>query len=229
MMRNLGALAAGSLIVMCAAAGRAIAQPSSRFYLGAAVGIFSVDADAVSGRSATGGFTAGMAVKRWLDVEAELVLPTGTFTRTYGGDSLSLSFASPGSSREEIERLGVWTRYHTTREVTVSVSGIAIFQAPLSHRVDIGLVAGVTNARVRDRREYTPVRIGDGVDPNHSSVRARVETHTYSIGAPTIGANLAVRLTPRLTIVPDVRYDYGSIGDEINNALRSSIRVLWHF
>jgi len=29
--------------------------------------------------------------------------------------------------------------------------------------------------------------------------------------------------------VPDLRFDYGSIGDEINNALRSSVRVLWRF
>jgi hypothetical protein len=29
--------------------------------------------------------------------------------------------------------------------------------------------------------------------------------------------------------VPDVRYDYGSIGDEINNWLRPSVRLLWNF
>jgi Outer membrane protein beta-barrel domain len=229
MVRHLGAVAVSWLMVMCIAEGRAGAQPLSRFYVGGAAGVFSVDADAVSGRSASGGVAAGVAVKPWLDLEADLVIPTAAFTRTYGSDSLSLSFAPAGAPQEEHERLGVWTRFDTMREVTASVSGAAIFHAPVAHRVDIGFIAGVTAARVRDRYEYTPVRIGTGVDPSHPSVRARVETHARFIGAPTIGVNLGLSLTPHLTLVPDLRYDYGSIGDELNNTLRSSIRVLWHF
>jgi hypothetical protein len=36
-------------------------------------------------------------------------------------------------------------------------------------------------------------------------------------------------LTERLVIMPGLRYDYGSIGDEINNAFRAGVRVLWRF
>jgi len=36
-------------------------------------------------------------------------------------------------------------------------------------------------------------------------------------------------VSPHLWVAPDVRYDYGSIGDEINNALRTTVRVGWRF
>ena len=58
---------------------------------------------------------------------------------------------------------------------------------------------------------------------------AAPRSSTRNIGGPTIGANLAIALTPQLSIVPDVRYDYGSIGDEINNTLRTSVRMQWRF
>jgi hypothetical protein len=87
----------------------------------------------------------------------------------------------------------------------------------------------VTNHHVRDRTDYTPVRIGPGVDPNHPEARAHSESGTRNLGGPTIGANLAIAVTDRLAIVPDVRYDYGSIGDEINNSLRTSVRVIYRF
>jgi hypothetical protein len=40
---------------------------------------------------------------------------------------------------------------------------------------------------------------------------------------------MSLALTPSLSLVPDVRIDYGSIGDEIENAIRPSIRVRWSF
>jgi hypothetical protein len=40
---------------------------------------------------------------------------------------------------------------------------------------------------------------------------------------------VAVMITHRIGIVPDLRYDYGSIGDVTENSLRPSVRVLWRF
>jgi hypothetical protein len=96
-------------------------------------------------------------------------------------------------------------------------------------RVTPALILGVTNHRVRDRTDYTPTRVGPGVDPAHPYARPHAETSTRTLGALTIGAHVAIALTPRLAVVPDVRYDYGSLGDEIDNSLRSSLRVMWSF
>lgn len=222
------AVAAASIICYAAVA-IADAQPLSRFYVGAGVGAFSVSADAVAGRVASAAFTGGVALKPWLDVEAEVVVPGGSFSRSYGGDALSLSFAGLDAPPDERERLGVRLRYDTTREIDATVSAVAIFHRAVARRADIGLVAGVSATRVRDRFGYTPVAIGAGVDPNHPSVRARTDTHTRTIGGPTIGAIAVFRLARNLSVAPDIRYDYGSVGDEINNTLRSSVKVRWRF
>ena len=109
-----------------------------------------------------------------------------------------------------------------------SLSGAAIFH-PSRGTVRPGLIVGVTSQRVRDRTEYTPVRVGSGVDPTRPYATSRIETSSNSQGALTLGGNVAIALTRRIAVVPDLRFDYGSIGDEINSALRSSVRVLWRF
>jgi len=186
-----------------------------------------VSADEVSGNSIAGGFFGGVALSRYVDVEFEVVLPADTFTRSYTG--LSVSFAPPGAPGAEIERLGVITRFDKARDVSASLSGVLVIHPPLGQRLTPGFIVGVSNQRVRDQTVYTPVSIPDGVDPQHPAVVGRTESSTRNIGGPTIGANLAIAVTPQFFIVPDVRYDYGSIGDEINNALRTSVRMVWRF
>ncbi len=142
---------------------------------------------------------------------------------------MSLSFAPPGSSREEIERLGVWTRFHNERNVSASLAGVVVFHRPIARysRVHLGLVAGLNAQRATDRRDYTTVRIGTGVNPNAATLAPRSETYTRTIGGFTVGVNLSFALNSHVFIVPDVRYHYGSIGDEINNAAYASVRAVW--
>lgn len=223
------AVAACAGIGLIVVAAPAFAQDAQPAYVGASLGGFRVSADAVDGSSPAGGVVAGIGVTPWLDLEVDVVRPSRPVTRTYGGDALSLSFAEAGASPEEIERMGVWLRYDVRRDVSVSIGGAAIFHPPATGRVTPGFVIGVTNQRVRERRDYTPVRIGPGLDPNHPHAGPRAETGTRMLGALTIGANVAIRITRHVAIVPDLRYDYGSIGDEINNAWRSSVRVVWRF
>jgi hypothetical protein len=227
MLRILSIVASSSVIVG-AAVSTASAQPSGRFYVGAAIGAFRVSADEVDGTSAAGSVLAGFAVTPWLNIEIDMVLPTSAFTQTYGGDALSVSFAQTGSSREETERFGVWPRYDKRRDVGASISSVALFHRP-SGTVRPAFIVGVTSQSVRDQTVYTPVRVGSGLDPNHPYASPRIEMASQNEGALTFGGNVAIVLSRHLSIVPDIRYDYGSIGDEINNALRTSIRMLWRF
>jgi len=50
-----------------------------------------------------------------------------------------------------------------------------------------------------------------------------------SLGGPSVGASLAIAAGPHVVILPDVRFDYASLTDEINNMLRGSVRVAWRF
>jgi hypothetical protein len=226
-LRVLGTIAISSAILAASASGAA-AQTGGRVYAGAAIGSYRVSADAVSGTSAAASLVGGIAVAPWCDIEVDVALPTSPFTRTYGGDALSMSFAPAGSSREEIERFGIWLRYDQRRDVTASISTVAVFH-PSSGRLKPGFILGVTNQRLRERTDYTPTRVGPLVDPSHPFASPHAETSAHTEGALTVGANLTIALNRHLSVVPDLRYDYGSIGDEINNALRTSVRVLWRF
>jgi hypothetical protein len=220
-------IAISSALLGCAAA-QVEAQQGRRFYAGAAIGSLRVSADEVDGSSAAGSVLGGFAATRWLDVELDVAFPTSPLTRTYGGDALSLSLAPPGASRDELERLGIWLQYNKRRDVAASISGAAIFHASRG-TVTPGFIVGITSQLVRDRTDYTPVRVGPAVDPSHPYASARAETISRTVSALTLGGNVAVALTRHLFVVPDLRFDYGSIGDEINNALRPSVRVLWRF
>jgi Outer membrane protein beta-barrel domain len=216
-----------SLALAAVLPARAVAQTPSPFYVGGSVGAFSVSGDNVDDRAPAVGVVGGAAVKPWLDVEAEFLIPTGDFKRSYTG--ISQTFAPPGSSFAEIERLGVVTRFDKTRHVDATISVLAVFHPRVTGRWTPALIAGVTNHRVQDRAVYTPVSVPESVDPGDPSRRVREEHSTRNIGGPTIGASLRIAITQRLAVVPDLRYDYGSIGDEINNTLRTSIRFLWSF
>lgn len=203
------------------------AQEASRAYVGAAFGAFSVDADDVDGRSAATSLLGGIRLSRFVDVEGEVSFPAQKFFRST--TAMTTSFAPPGASRDEIERLGVISRIERDREVDFNISAVAIIHPAARGRFVPALVAGVSSQRARTSTAYTPVSIPAGVDPLHPNVAARVERTTRNIGAPTIGGQLAIQVAPHFFVVPDVRYDYGSIGDEINNALRSSVRGIWRF
>jgi hypothetical protein len=202
-----------------------------RAYVAATVGAIRLTADAVNGSTVAAGGAAGFSIRPWLDVEGELVAPAGAFTRSYGDtDTLSVSYASAGSSQAEIERLGVWLRYDHRRDITASASAVAIFHTPIEDsRITPGLIVGLTWQRARHRTDYTPLRIGSGLDPTDRRALPSHEVSTRTLGGLTVGVNLAVTVTRQLAIVPDLRYDYGSIGDEINNTLRSSVRAVWRF
>ena len=223
--RIITGLSAMALTWACAAS--AHAQSSLRPYVGGTLGSFSVDADEVDGRSPAPGFVVGMTVSRFVDVEFDAMFPSDTFARTT--TAMSTSFAERGASREEIERLGVTTRYDRQREVTANYSFVAVIHPAATARVVPGLVAGVTIQRAHNSIRYTPISIPAGVDPNHPLVLDGEERHTRNISAPTIGGQVAIRVTPHFHVVPDLRYDYGSIGDEINNTLRASVRGIWRF
>jgi hypothetical protein len=198
-----------------------------RPYIGGAFGSFSVSADEVDGRSASSGLVAGISITDWADVELEWVVPANVFVRSRTAPLVS--FAPPGSSRDEIERLAVVSQIDHRHEVTSNVSAVVIFRAPLRYRVRPGVLAGVTNQRATTSTAIVPVSIPEGVNPLDPNVVAREDRATRNFGAITFGGNVSIALTRHLDVVPDVRYDYGSIGDEIHNTFRTSVRLLWRF
>jgi hypothetical protein len=200
-----------------------------RGQLGAFVESYTVRADDVDGTAPAAGVAGAVSVHPLLDLEAEVLRPAGAVQRQYTG--ISFSFAPREASREEIARLGVTTRFTRERRVASVVSfGAAFHPRNSSSRVQPRLFTGVTTHFVRERALREPLQWPATVTLTEILRRQPAEErHRRAIGSITVGAGLAIALTERLVIMPGVRYDYGSIGDEINDAFRAGVRVLWRF
>jgi hypothetical protein len=197
-------------------------------YLGASIGTHHTSADLVDGRLGNGGVHAGIALLPWMDIEGEWQHPTGTIRRERTGTSLS--FAPPGSARDEIERLSVVTRFASERRAGALLSVGVNFRPRLdaAQRIRPQFFIGLTGHWVEDVTVLDHLVLPPGVTREQlERAMPPQEPWRRNLGGVTLGASLAIAVTPRWSIVPDLRYDYGSIGDEINNALRPSLRVQW--
>ena len=206
----------------------AFAQMARRGHVAGIFGAYHVDSDHVDGTSPSFGLAAGIRLSSRWDAEVEVVGSSGRLFRQYTGKSPS--FAPPGSSFEEFERLAATSEYSYDRRVLSTVSGGFVFRARPRGRWTPLFYAGITNHHVIDVSRVVPIAFPEGVDPDKlARVVPQEGRMVRNLGALTGGVGMSLALTPRLSFVPDVRIDYGSIGDEIENAIRPSIRVMWSY
>ena len=200
-----------------------------RLRIGANAGRYHVRSEATEGDLSSFGATAGVGLMPWLDLEVDYARPEGRLSRQYSG--ISFSFAGEGASREEIERLGVLTRITRERRVTAVFSFVAVFHPALpSRRLEPRFYLGLTRQQASERTTNEPLRLPAGVTLEQVlRIQPLEERHERTIEALTFGAGMMVGLTRHLAIGPDLRYDFGSLGDEIENAYRASFRVEWAF
>lgn len=215
-----------AMVLVCAAA-PASGQPARGLSIAASAGTLTMDADFVSGSRQLFGVAASLPLKPFLEIEGELAR-SGRFARQYDGSSVS--FAPPGSPREDVERLSVLTRFtHRRQSRWLGSLGVA-FRSPRATRVQPRLFLGLTGHQVVDVSETATLRLPPGVTQEEVD-RTMPGDHPWSrnVGGLTVGGSVRVALGRRIWIAPDARYDYGSIGDEINNAVRMTLRAGWQF
>ena len=229
MNRRLVSLATGVLAWM-AIATPVTAQTRPGFSIGLTIAQHRISADSVTGSQSSIGLVAAVGLTPTISIEGEITRPLGVVSRSHTGTSISFA-DTRGLSRDEAERTFVVTRFTTERRTTALVSaGVAFQPAQPIGRFTPRFFAGISNHRVREVRRLEHLSLPPGVTLEQvNRAMAPVQERTRDLGGLTIGGSLAVRLTDHLSLAPDLRYDYGSIGDEINNALRGSIRALWGF
>jgi hypothetical protein len=220
---------AGIVIVLLAVGGLAEAQPAGRVYVGATAGPYRVDADHVTGTLPSAGGLLGVRVGRRVSLEVGVARPVGTLRHEHTG--ISSSFAPLGSSFEEIERQGVLTRFTNERVVQAVVSGgVVLHPSDPTLRVQPRLFVGTTTHFAREVTRLEHLRLPAGVTIEDVTRRHPPQPpRSRGLGSLTFGAGVAIAITRQLSVVPDIRYDYGSIGDEINNMLRTDVRFMWRF
>ena len=227
-MRWRMALSLNSVVATLLWTGVAFAQVvESRAYIGGLVGPYHTSADHVTGTLSSGGVTGGIRIVPWLDVEVDVLQTSGFMRREYTGTSVAFSNSTSRPADSEFVR----TRYINERKGGNTISVGAVFHPRVPwRRLSPRFFAGVASHRMEERTVYEHLSLPPVV-PLEQVERALPQEDWQSrhFGGPSFGGSVGITLARRLTVVPDLRYDYGSLGDEINNALRASIRVLWHF
>ena len=193
------------------------AQPRTLF-AGVTAGSSSTHADFVNGHCGTFGVFGGFGWTPWMDVEAEFDWLGAALDRDYSGTSVILPEGP------------VVTRFNNTRDMKTSASVGVSFHSAARHRIVPRLFVGLTAYRVEDQVRLEHLSIPAGVSREQLDRMLPPQTpRAWSIGGPTVGASLAITAGPHLVILPDVRFGYASLADEINTMLRGSIRVAWRF
>jgi hypothetical protein len=205
------------------------AQPRERGSLSIVSGALTASADLVTGTIPTVGVAASIPIQPWIDLESEFAVATGTLRREYTG--WLTSFAPFGSPRDVVEANAVITRTINERKTDWLFSiGVLLHSSRSAWRVRPQLYLGLTGHQVVDHTRLEHLVLPPGVTLAEVEQRLPPQPPRHrNLGGPTAGIGVVIALTDRLAVVPDLRYDYGSIGDEINNALRSTVRVRWRF
>jgi hypothetical protein len=194
-----------------------------RGYVGASVGTHAERSEWADGRSPAMGILGGVRFARDWSAEVELARPTRSFV-----EERTCQCYSFATTRQDFDRLAVTELLHEEREVLHSLTMGAVYHPRVPGRWTPRLFMGVTRHQVREIYSATVLTIPEGIDP--ARVNRRLSSaRTRILGGPAFGAGVAFRISPRVSAGTDVRYDYGSMGDQINNVWRTSVRSVWSF
>jgi hypothetical protein len=216
-------------IVLALGSGAAYGQPARRFYVGTTIAAHQISADDVDGWTSSIGAVFGLRLAPAFSLEFEASGGLGEASRVYSGTAIS--FAGPGASREEIERLGVTLQSDTRWNPGFGWSALAMWRSTGAERIGIAVFGGVTATQYDERRTLTVVSIPTGVDVTEAELHRMMpdEQQSRIRGGLTGGVLIPIRLTAQISVAPEFRYTYGSIGDEKYNTLGGGARVTWAF
>jgi hypothetical protein len=216
-------------ILLAVGSGAAYAQPAGRFYAGTAVAAQQISADDVDGGTSSVGAVFGFRLTPAFSIEFEANGGLGEASRVHSGTFIS--FAGPGASREEIERFGVTMQSDTRWNPGFGWSVLAMWRSTGPERIGVALFAGVTTTTYDERRTLTVLNIPSGVDKTEAELhRMMPDEHGSRVRSGLSGGVLIpIRLTRQVSVAPEFRYSYGSIGDEKYNTLRGGARLMWGF
>ncbi len=201
-----------------------------RFYIGATTGVDGGSRGNIPGGAVpSAGGVIGIRLTDGWSIEAELEHGFWTTGRT--DEAIWTSFAPPNSTREEIERLGIRGRFERTQTAGTGFTVQAVWRSREAGRVNVGLFAGVAARAYQSRVFRTTLNVPPEINlpADHPYRQPEDETRTMTGGGPSGGLLVFVRVTERLTIVPELRYTHGLITDDPYRVLRTGVRVVYEF
>lgn len=209
--------------------GVAAAQELPRIEVGPVVRVDRVQVEnELSGVMPVTGVALSVRMLPALSIEGEITHATGTLRRHYSG--WFVSFAQPGSSPEEIERLSPTARRDLAYEPGWGGAGAVVLRSRLSPRVDIGARIGLSGRRYVETSAFTILTIPPGVTEAQARAALIDSRRVASRGGALFGVDVPVRVTPRLRVIPELRFVLGP--RQVGNAQREwslGVRGAWGF
>jgi hypothetical protein len=214
-------------VAWVALAGTSYAQGAPRFEVGPLVRVDHVRVEGdLTGAMPVAGLTVSQRILKSMSMEAEITWATGTLRRHYSGEFVS--FAPPGSSVEEIERLSPTVRRDLSYAPGWGGAAAMVWRRAVSPRMDVAFRAGLSGRSYVETSTFTILTTPPGVDPVRLA-QVFVDTRErHSRGGLLFGVDAPVRVTPRFRVVPEVRLVYGP--RQVGNAHREwgvSLRGVW--
>lgn len=205
---------------------------STRVYVGGLAGASDGSRGPVDvGTIVTAGGLVGVRLSPAWSVELEMdrgfASPPDRVT-----DTLWISYAPPGSSFAEIERLGVRARFLYRDRPKVGGSVLGVWKSRAARPLNVALFGGFSQRQFSSRTIRTITRVPDGmaVSPGDPNVRDADETRTITGRGLTGGAMAVFRVRRGLTVGPEFRATAGIITDESTYTdIGGRVRLMWGF
>ena len=163
-----------------------------------------------------------------VEVEVERAFRT---THAGSGEGVLLSFP-PNRTRtyEEIQLYGIRTFDERTQVAGVGWAAHAVWRTREPGRLNVGLLAGVASRVYTTYLVRTTTFVSPLINlppayrlPDESSSRRMVA------GGLDGGVVFLVRVTSRLIVAPEIRFNTGLITDDPYKVARAGIRAMWEF
>jgi hypothetical protein len=147
-------------------------------------------------------------------------------------ETLWISYAPPGSSFAEIERLGVRARFVYRDRPGTGVSALAVWKSRSARPINVAVFGGLSQRQFSSRTIRTITRLPEDlvVSPNDPNVRDADEARTITGRGLTGGAMAVFRIARALTLSPEFRVTAGIITDESTYIdVGGRVRLMWGF
>lgn len=207
------------------------AQAQSRFYTAVTTAADTGERGNIPGGAvpSVGGMLGVRLTDAWsIEVEVERSFRS---TRAGSGESIIVSFPpTTNPTSQEIQLYGIRARDDRTQTAGAGWSALAAWRTREPGRVNFGLLGGVSSRIYTSRLVRTTTFVSPLLDlpptyrlPDEDSARRMVA------GGLTGGLAILVRVTPQLTIAPELRLTTGLITDDRYLVFRSGVRAMWSF
>lgn len=214
-----------------------VSRTMHRFEVGPVLRLERVTEDQAVSVMPVFGIVGSARLSKFWGIEGEITQANG-HEFGFSREGLSETFAPENSTLEEKERLGVYARWRYGYRPGIGYTIAMTARSGGTGRADVRLRCGVATRKYAESFDFTVLSVPAGVNrrPSVSSIGDGVHSSLdgplkIQRGGLLLGVDVPLRLSRRLTAVPEIRYVYGGSGGFSGGHSEASVgmRAAWRF